>query len=321
MSLLPSRRALRGYVAWAVMMAALAVGVVIYYHTRAVPADPPLTAEEAAAVDSLCHIIAADSASRQGAWERRFPEYASRQRRNYGTHGGYTPRAAETFPFDPNHCDSLTFLRLGLRPWQAHNALQYRRKGGVWRSAAHFSKLYGLSEADYRRLAPYVRIDSGALRQTPHGSDGGVARQRSEATNSRPAKYTNGEVVLDINTCDTTELQRIPDIGSYRARQIVSYREQLGGFVSVAQLREIPNLPAGLETWFSVGEGEEPDKINLNKATFQALNRHPYISYEQAREVVNYRRQYGDLKSLGDLRLSPHFTPADFKRLAPYVAF
>ena len=100
----------------------------------------------------------------------------SRERHNAGyeanTQDGYGHRRkAETFPFDPNTADSVTFVRLGLTSWQARNALKYRRKGGRWKSADDFARLYGLSEEDFLRLRPYIRISPDGKRSEEHTSE------------------------------------------------------------------------------------------------------------------------------------------------------
>ena len=285
---LPSRHTLRGYAVWAAVLLAVAVaGIALHLHVSP-HRDAPLAPSETASLDSFRQAVAADSAARQAAWEQRYPQHPTRK---YGS--GH--RIAESFPFDPNKADSATFLRLGLAPWQAHNALQYRRKGGKWRSAEHFSHLYGLSEADYKRLAPYVRIDTTALTAGRH-----THRALTDAAQTErryPEKLTPGSAPLDLNEADTTDLQRIPGIGSYRARLIVRYREQLGGFVSTSQLAEIQGLPEDIAQWVAVDPQTSPTRLNVNRATFQQLVRHPYLSYEQVREIANYRRRYGDLRA------------------------
>ena len=52
-----------------------------------------------------------------------------------------------------------------------------------------------------------------------------------------------------------------------------------------------------------------------------SLRRHPYISFYQAKAIVDYRRQHGRLQSLDDLRLCRDFTPEAIRRLEPYVEF
>lgn len=245
------------------------------------------------------------------SFERQMRSDSTRQaRRNGGI------RAAALFPFDPNRADSATFVRLGLRPWQARNALRYREKGGRWRSADDFARLYGLSREDFLLLRPYIRIPA-----EKEAGGGAVRAEKRDTFRTRyPEKYAEG-TVIDLNEADTTTLQRIPGIGSYYSGKICRYRERMGGFVSVSQIAEVEGLPQGVERWFSVAADVEVRKINVNKATFKELVRHPYLSYEQVKVITEYIRKHGDIRDWSDLRLSGQFSDADFRRLRPYFVF
>lgn len=228
------------------------------------------------------------------------------------------PAAAELFPFNPNEADSATLLRVGLKPWQVRNLLKYRRKGGRWRSADDFRRLYGLTEEEFQRLLPYIIIPPIAEEnQNRFAKESG---KRDSLRRIYPEKF--GELtVLSLNAADTTLLQRIPGIGRYRAAQICRYRERLGGYISTEQLREIDDLPEGIEQWFEIGADETPRQIDVNKSDFKTLLRHPYLSYEQVRAIMEFRQKFGSLRSWSDLRNSPHFSERDFQRLAPYFKF
>lgn len=228
------------------------------------------------------------------------------------------PAAAELFPFNPNEADSATLLRVGLKPWQVRNLLKYRRKGGRWRSADDFRRLYGLTEEEFQRLRAYIIIPPSA--EENQNSLAKESGRRDSLRRIYPEKF--GELtVLSLNAADTTLLQRIPGIGRYRAAQICRYRERLGGYISTAQLREIGDLPEGIEQWFEIGAGETPRQINVNKSDFKTLLRHPYLSYDQVCAIMRFRQKFGSLRSWSDLRNSPDFSETDFQRLAPYFKF
>lgn len=222
------------------------------------------------------------------------------------------------FPFDPNHADSATLCRLGLKPWQVSNMLKYRRKGGRWRSADDLQRLYGLSKSQFEQLRPYVRIAEADKRKVYERAEW----QSNYEYEPRPKTEKLAEgVTLPANTADTTALKHIPGIGSYYARKIVDYRERLGGFVSTSQIGEIEDLPAGITRWFVLDKADKPRQLRINHATFKQLVRHPYLSYEQTKIIVTHIRQYGAIRSWRDLQLYKEFTQNDFKRLAPYISF
>jgi DNA uptake protein ComE-like DNA-binding protein len=246
-------------------------------------------------------------------------------------------RAVERFPFDPNTADSSEFLRLGLRPWQVRNIYKYRAKGGIYRRKQDFARLYGLTVREYRELEPYIRIsdefqpaatlldDNMSATNSLH--DSLMARSR-EASHSvrfrsdslrRPVKIQEGQHV-ELGTADTTQLQTVPGIGPYYAREIVRYGQRLGGYVSVDQLDEIESFPQEAKRFFVVQEAN-PRKLNLNRLSLNELRRHPYINYYMAKTIIDYRRLHGRIASLEDLRLSRDFPPEVIRRLKPYVAF
>lgn len=111
-------------------------------------------------------------------------------RKAAGRDSSATRRTPETFPFDPNRADSATFVRLGLRPWQASNALKYRRRGGRWRSPDDFARLYGLSEADFRRLRPYSAstLRMFPIPRRPNAANAATRRAAAILRNSCPER-------------------------------------------------------------------------------------------------------------------------------------
>ena len=221
------------------------------------------------------------------------------------------------FPFNPNTADSATLIKVGLKSWQVKNLLAYRRAGGRWKDADDFKRLYGLSEEEYQRLRPYIQIPPPV--KDVYFTQKDRARQDS-LRQLRPEKFTE-LTVLDLNTVDTLTLRKIPGIGVGYSRAIVSYRQRLGGFVSVAQLKDIEGLPDRIEEWFTVDENAEVNRISINKSDFKTLVRHPYLSYEQVKVITTHIRKYGQLRSWKDLQLYPEFTPQDFERLTPYFVF
>lgn len=216
-------------------------------------------------------------------------------------------------PFDPNTADSITLVKCGLTPWQAHNTLQYRRKGGFWRSPKHFSKLYSLSKEDFNRLKPYIKI-------TPQKQK--VSKEEKIVTITYPKveKLSQGSTI-DINSSDTTLLKKIPGVGSYYASKISRYRKRLGGFVSTSQIKDIEGLPEDVEKWFSIEASPNIRKIRINHASFKELVSHPYLNFEQVKTITRHIHNYGQLSSWNDLKFYPEFSEKDFQRLAPYISF
>ena len=119
-------------------------------------------------------------------------------------------------------------------------------------------------------------------------------------------KYKTG-TILDLNCADTTELKKIPGIGSGIARLIVGYRQRLGGFYQIEQLKDINLDTQQLQAWFSI-DLTNVHRINLN-------------NFYQAKAIVEYRKKKGSLTSLKPFSLYEEFTKADLERISHYVCF
>ena len=220
--------------------------------------------------------------------------------------------------FDPNTADSTLLLSLGLQPWQVRSIYRYRAKGGIYRQPSDFARLYGLTVKQYKELLPYIHIsDEYKPAAEVYGRTDAVRSGRD--TLRYPVKLRPGQYVT-LDDADTASLRKVPGIGRYYASRIVRYRNDLGGYVSVAQLSEIEGIPEAALSYFRV-TGGAVRKLNLNRLTLNELKHHPYINFYQARRIIDYRRLKGPLHSIDELRLLKDFSQRDIERLRPYVEF
>ena len=246
-------------------------------------------------------------------------EEKGRARHRYPEDTGFRPGkpAVTPFPFDPNRADSLTLRRLGLPGWMARNIVRYRERGGCFRHPEDFRKIYGLTDEQYAALEPYIRIaPQDTARPAPPRL---YTAQTERDTLARPYKYPAG-TVIELNRTDTTELKKIPGIGSGIARLITGYRQRLGGFYALEQLREIDLDPEPLRPWLRI-DTTAIRRLNLNRVSVDRLRRHPYFNFYQARAIVEWRKKHGPLRNLKVFALYEEFTEADFKRMRHYVCF
>ena len=218
--------------------------------------------------------------------------------------------------FDPNTADSSTLVHLGFKPWQAKNMVKYRAAGGKYRKPEDLKKLYGMTDSMFQALTPYIyiareEVDSVAVDSLRKDS---LPRWEEE----------NKDTILNLRTADTVELKMIHGIGSYRARQIVRYREQLGGFVSVEQVLEakgMENVDAdSLLAHFWI-DSVKIEPMNVNSVGVQRLSRHPYLRFEQAQAIYELRRKKIRLDSIQQLQQIECISAETLEKIAPYLNF
>ena len=128
---------------------------------------------------------------------------------------------------------------------------------------------------------------------------------------------------LDINRADSAALVTLPGIGPVFAGRIVKYRTRLGGFVSKDQLAEVYGLKA--ETLVRLSPYIRKDTfrittISVNSATFKELNAHPYISFDQTKVIVKYRR-FHKLHSYEEFKKLGVFSDGELGKIRPYLQF
>jgi len=70
-------------------------------------------------------------------------------------------------PIDPNFADKEAFLNLGLSPKLVNTILNYRNKGGKFYNSESLKKIYGMTDADYQRILPYIAIKSDSRKSQP----------------------------------------------------------------------------------------------------------------------------------------------------------
>jgi len=114
----------------------------------------------------------------------------------------------------------------------------------------------------------------------------------------------------------------LPGIGSKLAARIVTFRERLGGFYSIKQVADTYGLP---DSTFSKIEPllqcdhSAVRQIDINVADANALKQHPYIRWNIANAIVQYRAQHGNFKTLEDLQQLALITPEIFEKIKPYL--
>ena len=136
-------------------------------------------------------------------------------------------------------------------------------------------------------------------------------------------KLTEG-TIIEINASDTTQLKKIPGIGSSFAKRIVGYRTILGGYYRIEQLQEVYGMYEELYEKITPYLEINPDSIktiSANTASIDKLKAHPYLNFYQAKAIVEMRKKKGELKSIDELSLLEEFTADDLERIKHYLTF
>lgn len=311
--------------AWAFLIALLlaACGWIVYEQHFATN-DPGKHAEEERALQAwLAERAFADSTERTSTGETL-----------RGT--GYSRLSeAEVFAFDPNHLPIEQWQRLGLSEKQAQAIHRYEERGGEFRSKADLARMRVIRPELIEQWWPYIQLPDSSTAK--HGSQRGEGYARNdwqrdttrgrwsdagkgwdERANSTAARR------LEVNTCDSVQLEALPGVGPSFARGIIRYRDQLGGYFTLDQLAEVyvlhdkPDAVARLKELLVV-DTMMVMKLPINACTVEQLAAHPYLRWKLAKPLFAYRQQHGPFKSIDAIKGCALITEEVYRKIAPYL--
>lgn len=225
----------------------------------------------------------------------------------------YEPIKAELFYFDPNIATAGDWKRLGIRDKTIHTIQNYISKGGKFYKPEDIGKIWGLAPKDVQRLTPYVSIKKQEREF--------VTFEKKEFTKTAyPSKSVQP---IDVNLADTSAYISLPGIGSKLSQRIIAFREKLGGFYSVEQVGETYFLPDStfqkIKPRLIIGD-TKVRQININTASVDEMKVHPYLRYNVANAIFQFRNQHGNFVAVEDIKKIMLVTDEVFQKVAPYLS-
>ncbi|WP_149239923.1 helix-hairpin-helix domain-containing protein [Dyadobacter sp. 32] len=243
------------------------------------------------------------------------------------TYENRPPKAVRLTNFDPNQASMDELEALGIPKFLTKRIEKYRGKGGQFRKKEDLLHIYDFPADLYKRLEPYITLQNSSQKPTNYQrADFKETNKLQVNTDSKELKpYTKtGNTPFDINTTDTTQLNKLKGIGSKRSLRILKFRDALGGFHSEKQFQEIFGLDSlALSELNKYAKVQSPvRKININTATAEELSGHVYLRNKKlAAVIVNYRDQHGPYGSAEDLKKVKVLDEATITKLVPYLSF
>ncbi len=130
--------------------------------------------------------------------------------------------------------------------------------------------------------------------------------------------------LLNINTCDSASLEALRGIGPVLSARIVKYRNLLGGYSSIEQLREVYGLSDDTFKLIApkiFADSTEVRKIKINSADYKGLIRLPYFDRYEVATILKYRELKGRIKNIDDLIDNKIITTEKAVKIKPYLEF
>lgn len=206
----------------------------------------------------------------------------------------FFPRPTEPFGIDTVGYAYLR--RIGFSARQARALLKYRDRFGGIRDMDELRDCYFISEDMADTLERYVVFPE----PDPH------------------------EGMIEINSADSATLRSVSGIGAKTVVAITEYRRLLGGFRSIDQIAELKCVTK--ENFERISKQIYCDscvisKIDINFAPASELERHPYMTREAIKRIVELRKSKGGWNSVEEMIEDDIFGREQATALAPYLRF
>ena len=221
------------------------------------------------------------------------------------------------FPFNPNQLPEEKWLEMGFTAKQVKSIKNYEAKGGKFRTKADVKKMYAISDVEYQILEPFIEIPEEPVAQKS-------VSQKEYQTKPEKKEFPEKKTpqVVEINSADSASLVDQLLLPAWLSGRVIKYRNLLGGYYTAQQLGEVYGFKAYyLNSALPYAQVDTLliSKINLNTATFKEINKHPYISFEMTKEIVNRRDRKGKYKSLNELVELNLVPDTVYVKLRPYL--
>lgn len=235
----------------------------------------------------------------------------------------FSARLKEFSPqtLNPNEATVDKLVQTGLSKGSAVMLVKYVSAGGKIYDSKDLLKVYYMDTGWVEAMSGYFvfpenlaavdTITNVRLSDIEESTGTSVSKERKQLQSR-----------LDLNTADSIQLERIPGLGPFYVKEILRLREKLGGIRDYSQLLMIYKMRD--ETIDRVAENTfiDPNSfsyININQVSLDRLGRHPYITWRQAKTLINYRFQHGPFENLVDIKKCEVISDSTYQNLLPYL--
>lgn len=201
---------------------------------------------------------------------------------------------------DPNKPSIDYITSLGVPPKVAYTWQKYTNAGGKIYNTEDLAKVYGMTDDLIAKIDEHIIFP-------------------------QKLKFNKKEKFISvfINQASAYEFSKISGIGPTLSERIVKFRDKLGGFHSISQLKEVYGIDAVIidENASSFLIEKPVNKININTCDEEQLGMHIYCSYRVAKAIINYRKQHGNFTGPGDLRELRIVDENWIDKISPYLEY
>lgn len=214
------------------------------------------------------------------------------------------------YPFNPNYIKDFKGYQLGMNIEEIDRLLVYRAAGKWVNSARDFQKVTGISDSLLLKMSPSFRFPEWT--------------QKENSVKIQPKTSVAPAEVLDLNSVNAEDLKMVNGIGEVLSQRIIKYRNSIGGFLSLIQLKDVygltPEVIERIDQKFDILSRPDITIKNLNFINEDELTEIPYFNNKMAKEIITYRKLHEGISSFEELAKINAFPYDKIDRIKLYLA-
>jgi len=217
----------------------------------------------------------------------------------------------EISSFNPNFITDHRGYILGMTAEEIDRLHQFRAKDQWINSIEDFKKVTQISDSLLSEISPYFKFPEWVTRPKT---------QTDFKNNFTEKSFVQKQ---DLNKAAEEQLQKIYGVGEVFSKRIIEYRSKFNGFQTDEQLYDVYGLESlvvkNILKEFTVKTKPEVVKININTASASDIATLPFINFQLAKEMVDYRLLHEGFKNMEELKKVKNFPIQKFDRFILYL--
>ncbi|MDA7824760.1 helix-hairpin-helix domain-containing protein [Flavobacteriaceae bacterium] len=201
----------------------------------------------------------------------------------------------KVFPFNPNFLSDFKGYVLGMSTEEIDRLLAFRKENKWINSVKDFKKVTKVSDSLLNKISPYFKFPDWISNSKP---------KKNYLKKGFKEKTFRQKVDLNITTQE--QLEKVNGIGKVNSKNIIDYRNKLGGFSDDIQIYQLYGLDYQVINKvlneFTVKTPKEIVKMNFNSISASDIATIPGISFDLAKRIWEYRILNEQIESFSQLQ-------------------
>jgi DNA uptake protein ComE-like DNA-binding protein len=215
------------------------------------------------------------------------------------------------YPFNPNFITDYRGYTLGMSI-EEMDRLQRFRKSDKWiNSVSDFKEVTQVSDSLLDAISPYFKFPAW------------VTNPRPKKTYTSKKKWKTYEEKGKLNSLTPDALMAIDGVDKTAAYKIIAHQKKVKGYLVDQQIYDVYGVSTKIKrailNEYTVKEKPTVILLNVNTTNASDLSTIPLLSFDMAKDIVDYRILREGIKSLEELKNLDGMTEYKFERIKLYL--